>query len=144
MLVKGNKMENEEVFDNEVRSLLLELLEANFIDKICHLSAKGVDKYNEHILLQERYELYQSFFDSISEYASTVFWYDKPMTAYIPKLIVEFNDPSGDLRMQSQSYRLKVMNHIHSVREVSKDAALNSLLDGLETGLVSSKFKLGY
>lgn len=139
-----NDLENQEIFDNAVRSLLVKLLEANFIDKICHLCAKGADKYTEHVLLQERYEAYQSHFDRISEYMSSRYWNDKPMTAYIPKLIAEFNDPSGDLHMESMNYRIAVQNHIHNVREVSNDATLNSFLDGLDADLASSKFKLGY
>ena len=134
-------MENQEIFDNEVRQLLVRLLEGNFVDKICHLSSKGEVLYTRHLLLQERYELYQKFFDKIAEYVLAKYWY-KPIRAYIPSIHPQMGDENIDT--ESLKCRIAVQNQIKALREVNTDSALNSILDELWAELASSEFKLGF
>ena len=132
-------MENNEIFENEVRTLLVKLLDANFVDKIIHLSMHGHDHHTEHTLLQERYETYQEYFDKISEFMLEKYW-DHDVTKITRSLTVEI----ADLGLASQAYELAVESQIKVVRESNTDPALGSILDELETELLSIKFKLGF
>ena len=132
-------MENNEIFENEVRTLLVKLLDANFVDKITHLSMNGHLHYTEHVLLQERYETYQKYFDKISEFMLEKYW-DHDVTKITKSLTVEI----ADLELASQAFELAVESQIKVVRESNTDSALGSILDELETELLSIKFKLGF
>lgn len=130
-------MENNEIFFTEVRNLLLKLLRGNFVDKLNHLASQGHANYAKHTLLQERYELYQDFFDKISEYMLAAYWEDDlGISEFSWKCL-------SDLDEETRDARAVVMHQLSIVRGLNADAALNSILDELETSLNSSKFKLG-
>lgn len=134
-------MKNKELFYAKVGELLDSLLKANFIDKVCHLAAQGHLNYAKHTLLQERYELYQDSFDSISEYMLATYWTEDGNQG-VMELNVKVS--STNLDEESREARAKVSRCLDVVRGLDEDSALNSILDDLDIKLRSSKFKLGF
>lgn len=129
-------MANQEIIDTEIQGILGSLLRGNYIDKISHLNCRGYAENAKHVLLQERYELYQDSFDELAEFMLGKYW-TKIGPVSFP---VTFE---GDPYEESKKVTGQVLSQLEAFKSFySEDSALISLLDDIEIKLRSVTLRL--